>query len=247
MRPSSLARCWSRRSSRPSWPSAWISPLTIISDEILLRSRPNLFDLAVALAAGVAGAYAVACEEVAAALPGVAIAAALVPPLGVLGIGLSIGNFAMAGGATLLIMTNFIAIALTARIILLLLGFRPRHRQEREMNLRRGLLLTVVLLVVVAVPLAIFFGQAIQQTRIEQRIRQEVEAHCSAIPYARFVDFEFDVDVNLISIEVIVWVEQSFPEPEAAKLAEALNEAFGHQVELRILAVQIDAFESRSE
>ncbi len=54
--------------------------------EILARVRPNLLDLGVALAAGAAAAYAVSRKSVAAALPGVAISVALVPPLCVVGL-----------------------------------------------------------------------------------------------------------------------------------------------------------------
>ncbi|MGD8634643.1 MAG: amino acid permease, partial [Anaerolineales bacterium] len=69
-----------------------LSPLRVVTSEIAVRTSPNLFDLAVALASGAAGAYALAREDVAAALPGVAIAAALVPPLGVIGVGLALGD-----------------------------------------------------------------------------------------------------------------------------------------------------------
>jgi uncharacterized hydrophobic protein (TIGR00271 family) len=48
--------------------------------EIMARVEPNLLDLLVALAAGAAAAYAVSRAAVAAALPGVAISVALVPP-----------------------------------------------------------------------------------------------------------------------------------------------------------------------
>lgn len=53
--------------------------------EILARSEPSILDLLVALAAGAAGAYALSRKSIAAALPGVAISAALVPPLCVVG------------------------------------------------------------------------------------------------------------------------------------------------------------------
>ncbi|NIN68813.1 MAG: DUF389 domain-containing protein, partial [Anaerolineae bacterium] len=58
-------------------------PFRTVSGEILARTSPNLLDLLIALASGAAGAYAVSRKDVSAALPGVAIAAALVPPLGV--------------------------------------------------------------------------------------------------------------------------------------------------------------------
>ena len=98
-------------------PSVWRILLTFIipdrqlSDEVLLRTHPNLLDLGVALASGAAGAYALCRKEVSTALPGVAIAAALVPPLATIGIGLAQWNGEVAGGAMLLFVTNLMAIS----------------------------------------------------------------------------------------------------------------------------------------
>jgi uncharacterized hydrophobic protein (TIGR00271 family) len=108
-----------------------LSPLKSVGSEINARVAPNLFDLAVALASGAAGAYAIARKDVAAALPGVAIAAALVPPLSVLAIGLALGSAQVAGGGGLLFLTNLVAIVLAGAITLLLLGFRPAERADR--------------------------------------------------------------------------------------------------------------------
>lgn len=48
--------------------------------EMLSRTRPILYDLIVAVLAGFAGAYALVDEKISPALPGVAIATAIVPP-----------------------------------------------------------------------------------------------------------------------------------------------------------------------
>jgi uncharacterized hydrophobic protein (TIGR00271 family) len=49
--------------------------------EMLARTQPNLLDLLVAMLAGFAGSYAMIEERLSPALPGVAIAVAVVPPL----------------------------------------------------------------------------------------------------------------------------------------------------------------------
>ncbi len=54
--------------------------------EILSRAHPTLLDLGVALVAGAAAAYAICRKDVSAAMAGVAIAAALVPPLTTVGL-----------------------------------------------------------------------------------------------------------------------------------------------------------------
>lgn len=78
--------------------------------QIITRANPNLLDLAIALAAGAAGAYAYSRRDVSDSLPGVAVAIALVPPLAVVGVTLQLGDTASAAGALLLFATNAVAI-----------------------------------------------------------------------------------------------------------------------------------------
>jgi len=52
-----------------------------VTNEIIVRTSPNLFDLMIALAGGAAGAYATVSPRLSIAFVGVAIATALVPPL----------------------------------------------------------------------------------------------------------------------------------------------------------------------
>jgi uncharacterized hydrophobic protein (TIGR00271 family) len=79
-----------------------------LTREILSRTSPTLFDLGVALVSGLAGAYALCRKDVSSALPGVAIAAALVPPLATVGIGLSRFHLEIAEGALVLFLTNLL-------------------------------------------------------------------------------------------------------------------------------------------
>ena len=67
--------------------------------EILSRTHPSPFDLGIGLAGGAAAAYALAQPRLSAALPGVAIATALMPPLCTVGIGISLGSGSVAFGA----------------------------------------------------------------------------------------------------------------------------------------------------
>ncbi len=127
---------------------AWLAPLVAFTTEIASRTQPNLLDLTVGLAAGMAGAYSVSRKSVAAALPGVAIAAALVPPLAVVGICLATARWTAALGAALLFGTNLVAIAFAGAMMFILLGFTPPEREEQERHklLRRGMVISLLLL-----------------------------------------------------------------------------------------------------
>jgi uncharacterized hydrophobic protein (TIGR00271 family) len=83
-----------------------------VTAEMAARGAPGVLDLAVAFISGVAAAYAIGRPKLLSALPGVAIAAALVPPIATLGLGLAWGEYWLAVGAGVLFLTNIVAIVL---------------------------------------------------------------------------------------------------------------------------------------
>ncbi len=95
--------------------------------EITARTKPGLVDLAVAFVGGVAAAYAMSRPNLSSALPGVAIAAALVPPIATAGITMSRREFPLSGGACLLFLTNIVAIILGTAVSLWMVGIRDTH------------------------------------------------------------------------------------------------------------------------
>lgn len=91
--------------------------------EMLSRTQPTLFDLLIALLSGLAGAYALMDKRISPALPGVAIATALMPPLATCGLYLAAGRWSLAAGAFMLFVTNFLAIQLATAVVFFLSGF----------------------------------------------------------------------------------------------------------------------------
>jgi uncharacterized hydrophobic protein (TIGR00271 family) len=94
------------------------------TEEMESRDWPQMFDLIVALVSGLAAAYAYSRPGLLAALPGVAIAAALVPPIATSGLALSIGEYGVAIGALLLFGVNIVAIVFAAALSLWAVGIR---------------------------------------------------------------------------------------------------------------------------
>lgn len=90
--------------------------------QIVSRATPTLIDLAIALAAGAAGAYALSRRDIADSLPGVAVAIALVPPLTVVGIAAQLGDMTASRGALVLFLTNVFAIIGMGAVVFLLTG-----------------------------------------------------------------------------------------------------------------------------
>lgn len=126
-------------------------PTALPTDEMLMRGNPNLLDVGVALASGMIGAYATARKDIPAALAGVAIAAALMPPLCTVGLNMGAGRLDLGLMAGLLFLTNIVCISLAAWLIFFWLGIRPQSAtSQRSWALSLLLVIALTLSVVVA-------------------------------------------------------------------------------------------------
>ena len=102
-----------------------------ITDEILSRTEISPVYLAVAIALGLAGGIAMTTDlpEI---IVGVAIAAALVPPAAVAGIGIALGDFDIFSSALTLTFANIIGLILGMMVVFFLEGISPRKYFEKE-------------------------------------------------------------------------------------------------------------------
>lgn len=149
-----------------------------LPSEVIARTHPSPLDLLVALAGGLAAAYAMTRPNISAALPGVAIATALMPPLCTVGIGLALENWEVAGGAFLLFITNAVTIAFAAALIFFLRGFAP-NQGGRNNHASRALLISALLILALLVPLSFysvkFFNEANENRRINEVVNAKIE------------------------------------------------------------------------
>jgi len=202
-----------------------ISPLKEMTPEILARIQPTLLDLFIAMASGMAGAYALSRKEVSAALPGVAIAAALAPPLSVVGLGIAFGNMQAAGGALLLFITNIITISLAGVIIFTLLGIHPLNLQpEVRKRVRRGITGMVLLVVLITIPLAIIMNGILRTSRQDQAIQTVLEKSPLLVD---ITDLEIERTRSDQGLQISVTVRKTDPltQQDVDALAEELKAA----------------------
>lgn len=124
------------------------------NSQIASRTSPGLLDLIAAIATGLAGAVAMARRDVAAVLPGVAIAISLVPPLAVVGVCLGQGAFGLSFGAFLLFLSNVLAMVLAGVLTFAMLGYATESMELGDVPPRRHRIVLGVLLVLILLPLA---------------------------------------------------------------------------------------------
>lgn len=106
-------------------------PIDPLIPEIASRTSVNLSDIALALAAGVAGTLSVT-RGVSTALIGVMVAVALLPPAAALGMLIGAGNWPLAWGAGLLTLINIVAVNLASVLTFIAQGVEPMHWHEVE-------------------------------------------------------------------------------------------------------------------
>ena len=211
------------------------------NSQVTSRVAPTLRDLIIAVAAGIAGAYAISRPDVSDSLPGVAVAIALVPPLAVVGITLEASEYEQALGAILLFSTNLVSIVLMGSLVFVLVGFSPiaRLRQERR-QLRTTYTTVGILALLIVIPLALT-GQRITADALAAN---EAEA---AVNEWLGDDTEFQVaDVELTQDEVSVVIAGPGQPPTVEELGAILERKLDRKVkvDLRIIAETRETYSS---
>ena len=125
-----------------------LTPLKEAQSEILARTQPTLWDVLIAFFGGSAGIVALTRKEGGNAIPGVAIATALMPPLCTAGYGLAHGNWHYFLGASYLFAINCVFIAFATLLFSKLLKL-PRRGLVKESKRRlHSIIITAVVLAV---------------------------------------------------------------------------------------------------
>lgn len=207
----------------------FFSPLKESTPEIVARTRPNLFDLLVAVFSGLAGGYAVIHRK-GETIVGVAIATALMPPLAVTGYGLAIGAWDVAGGAFFLFMTNLLAIAFCVVGLSKLYGFGEEHSPRH--TLWQSFMILIVF-AALSVPLGIALRDIAYETAVTNQVRARVLEPFPAND-ARVADFSVAFPRGG-DIRVSATVMTHEPVNDAADwLTTELSQRFNRQVEVKL-------------
>ena len=204
-----------------------------LPQEIISRTHPSPIDLMIALAGGLAAAYSLTETRLSAALPGVAIATALMPPLCTVGIGVALMRADVAGGALLLFVTNAVTIAFAAAVVFFLRGFNP-YPLENNRKLPPSLQLSAFLIFILLIPLTYFSVQFVQQASEYRRINEVLNEEVSKINNAELVEFTTNNEEDLINIEMTIRTNNSLRYEQVIALQENVVEGLNQPVSLRV-------------
>lgn len=209
-----------------------VSPLQNVTAEIAARTRPNLFDLLVAVFSALAGTYAT-IKGRAGTIVGVAIATALMPPLATIGFGLATGNGTVFFGALLLFVTNFVAIALVAAIMARLYGFASTLSPNQSMW-------QTIAIIAVFIALAVPLGLSLRQIAWENLAgRQARTAVTEVFPdNARISQIDVDYSADPIKVTATV-LTPAFRQQANSQASRLLTDAIGTKAQVSIVQYRV--------
>lgn len=147
-----------------------ITPLAEAQSELLSRTRPTMWDVLIAFTGGLAGIIAGSRKEKSNAIPGVAIATALMPPLCAAGYGLAIGNWYFFGGALFLFFINSVFISVSTVLIVRVLKYRKKKFENPKLGRKVHGWVTFFILITV-VPSVLLAYNLVRETVFEQNAR----------------------------------------------------------------------------
>ncbi|MEM9133477.1 MAG: DUF389 domain-containing protein [Actinomycetota bacterium] len=208
---------------------------TTTNAEILARVSPTTLDLVIAVAAGGAGAYGLSRPDVSDALPGVAIAISLVPPLTVVGITLSQAAWGQAAGASLLFAVNAVAIIIMGGLVFVITGVTPLQRLAENQHRVRTVTAGVAALAIVIVGALLLNGDDVARdiSRLDE-VEGAVDTWLDDTDRHRLIDLTIDDD--LITVVILGPVDDA---PTAETLAGLVANALDQPVVVDVrLAVE---------
>lgn len=189
------------------------------NSQIVARTSPTTLDLLVAVAAGAAGAYGLSRPDVSDSLPGVAIAISLVPPLSVVGLSFSQGDWSSGGGALLLFATNMLAILIVGGVMFVITGVTPIARLTENQHRTRTSLAAVAGVATFVIGALLLNGSEIARniatrSHIEGAVESWLDPHVAH----DVVDVRIDGD----TVTAVI-IGPSDGAPEASTLANSLT------------------------
>lgn len=192
--------------------------------EVLSRTQPTLLDLSIAIVAGAISGYAKIRPALGDAIPGTAIAVALMPPLCVIGLSLSQGDWHSALGATLLYITNLIGINLACIGVYVLSGYARSSELSRSLSWGVSMALIVMLIL----PLGISFWQLVRQAHANDSIKQILVSDTLINrPDVEILNSQVNWNTQPPEIKLLVRVQKSLTTQEVRVVEELLSDNLG--------------------
>jgi uncharacterized hydrophobic protein (TIGR00271 family) len=211
-----------------------IYPALEPTPEMLARTEPQLFDLLVAVFSGFAGAYALVDEKLSPALPGVAIATAIVPPLANTGLCFAVGAYAGGVGSFLLFFSNFLSILLVASLVFWFFGMTGKyHGLDSQLVIKR-FTLPIVGFFLITLVLTHTLNQISTDRRTTNIIENVLIEELADLPSATFDEMFYEADNEKVYVLAHAYSAFVITPTQVSHIQERLAEELKQSTELTI-------------
>ncbi|MBN3583230.1 TIGR00341 family protein [Algoriphagus aestuarii] len=146
----------------------YFTPLDDAQSELLARTEPTIWDVLIALFGGLAGIIAGSRKEKSNAIPGVAIATALMPPLCTAGYGLATLNIYYFIGAFYLFFINSVFISLSTYLIVRFMKFPKKEFLDQKKEKRVQTYITIFTIITMVPSVYLAYGIVVRSIWEEQ-------------------------------------------------------------------------------
>ena len=204
--------------------------------EFLSRTSPTIFELFIALAAGFIGAFVIAYPKIGAAIAGVVVAAALVPPIAVMGVAIAHSNVSLAGGAFILYLSNLIAVTFSASVLFFVAKFKGPSSESGQERRKSNMRWTLLFLLVLMVPLFLITSSTIKENKQQVIVREIVSA---TIPEAVITSVSIDDKSEISIISITIQYSENLTGSQISDLEDVLSKRINKEVISRITVVPI--------
>ncbi len=225
-----------------SWIYFLLTPLGQATEEMLARTQPTLLDVGVAIFGGVAGIVANSRKYKTNAIPGVAIATALMPPLCTAGYGLASGDAAFFWGAFYLFFINAVFIALSTYGIVRFLSFPLVEFVDVKIK-RKMQSWIAVFATIVIVPSAYIFYNVVIEAKREKDAKNFISNRFNTSKYEA-IRSEF-IEIDSTTILKLYAIGEPIPRDTIQELQRSLKD-FGLE-DIQLNLVQMNVPESERE
>ncbi|MFH1452471.1 MAG: TIGR00341 family protein [Armatimonadota bacterium] len=215
--------------------------------EILARTHPNIYDVIIALAAGLAGTYALLYKRISAALAGIAVATALLPPLAACGLCLAVGRWSQAAGAFFFFLANLISIELMAALVFLFMGMLPKREQQNGTAavFTRKFAPSIIILFILAGFMTYTFVNMINENRFSEKLNTILKEEINSIAGTRILDTEYTKTKNSIDVTIDVLTQHPLEPLRISQIQQELREKLNPKIYLIVESLSSKASDSK--
>jgi uncharacterized membrane protein len=167
----------------------------------------------------------------------------LMPPLCVIGIGLASVRIDVALGASILFVTNAIAIAFAAGLVFFLIGFSPEKpnivNNGSNGSLPASIIISTIMVLALVLPLTFFALSSIQKTSIQNQIKAIVTEQLQDMDGVEILTSDIHEEESTYFVDVTVRTTHPLPTELVNSIDEQLEMNFDKPIRLMIYQIMV--------